>query len=149
MSTCAYAPDPTSVPWQAQYKIASLCTKAEHTCGILFIHRPACTRLTTCICNQMCSYPCTGLHTEHHRTVKARKKELNIYGGFFFLNNRFAEMICKFPLKTWLKAFQACMRRSPFRTSYLVPNVSFLSIVLIPSESWSYVFICSYFQSFH
>lgn len=66
------------------------------------------------------------------------------------------EVICKFPLETWLRAFQAYLRGYPFRATFLYTTLSWFCVALsFPSPCYHLNpnFMCllihSFIHSFH
>lgn len=61
------------------------------------------------------------------------------------------EAICKFPLETWLRAFQACLRGSPLRAMFLYSALSWFHVALsFPSPRYHLNphFMCLFIRSF-
>lgn len=142
-------PNPADIHWGVRlytmwnYVLAQPCTpKAGHTCGMLFIHRTLCTPL---VAHDFIR--CSPLKHEG-------MKKWNIYGVlffFFFWFNRYMEAICKFPLETWLRAFQACLRGSPLRATFLYSALSWFHVALsFPSPRYHLNphFMCLFIRSF-
>ena len=70
---------------------------------------------------------------------------------FFFWYNRYMEVICKFPLETWLRAFQAYLRGYPFRATFLYSTLSWFHMALsFPSPCYHLNpnFMCLFIRSF-
>ena len=87
----------------------------------VYMHRTLFTPLPVHVYNQMCSHLCTWLHFLCPIQTWKHKGTEHWWTGFFlfFIYSRYIEAICKFPLETWLRAFQACFRGSPFRNLFL------------------------------
>lgn len=125
------------------YVLAQPCTlKAGHASGMLFIHRTLCTPLVA-----HDSILCSPLKHEG-------MKKWNTYGVvffFFFWYNRYMEAICKFPLETRLRAFQAYLRGYPLRATFLYSTLSWFHVALsFPSPRYHLNphFMCLFIHSF-
>lgn len=68
-------------------------------------------------------------HCVHHQNVKAQK-ELNTHRVLFVIQQVCRSHLQKYPLETWLKAFQACIRGSPFRALFLFFTLTWFQIAL-------------------
>lgn len=129
-------------------------------CEITSLHNRAHQKLGTPVGCCLSTEPCAHLwlhmtsYGVPHWSMKAWRNGTFMECFFFFFLfwfNRYMEAICKFPLETWLRAFQACLRGSPLRATFLYSALSWFHVALsFPSPRYHLNphFMCLFIRSF-